>query len=69
MADFYEDICRLVQWGWSQTSPDFMKDKSLEYVIKGLRPTIKKIFCGEEVEDLDIAYQKARTRELYLVSK
>ena len=69
VADFYEDICRLVQRGWSQKSPDFMKDKSLEYFIKGLRPTIKKIFWGEEVEDLDIAYQKARTRELYLVSK
>ena len=65
VADFYEDVCRLVQWGWSQKSPEFQKEKSLEYFIKGLKPTIKKIFWGEDVEDIDLAYQKARTRELY----
>ena len=69
VADFYEDVCRLVQRGWSQKSPEFQKEKSLEYFIKGLKPTIKKIFWGEEVEDIDLAYQKARTRELYLISK
>jgi len=69
VADFYEDVCRLVQRGWSQKSPDFQREKSLEYFIKGLKPTIKKIFWGEEVEDIDVAYQKARTRELYLISK
>ena len=50
-------------------SPYFQKEKSLEYFIKGLKPTIKKIFWGEEGEDIDLVYQKARTRELYLISK
>ena len=39
------------------------------YFVKGLKPTIKKIVWGGEPEDLDEAYQKARTRELYLISK
>ena len=69
VADFYEDICKLVQRGWSTKSPDFLREKSLEYFVKGLKPTIKKIFWGEEVEDIDTAYQKARTRELYIISK
>ena len=32
-------------------------------------PTDKKMFWGEEPEDLDIAYEKASTRELYLILK
>ena len=69
VADFYEDVCRLVQRGWSQKSPEFLREMSLEYFVKGLKPTIKKILWGEEVEDIDTAYQRARTRELYLISK
>ena len=44
MPDFYEDVCRLVQRGWSQKSPDSYREKSLEYFVKGLKPTIKTIF-------------------------
>ena len=69
VADFYEDVCRLVQPGWSQKSPEFQKEKFQEYFIKGLKPTIKQTFWGEEVEDIGLAYQKARTRELCLISK
>ena len=68
-ADFYEDICKLVQRGWNTKSPEFLREKSFEYFFKGLKPTIKKIFWGEGVEDIDTAYQKARTRELYIISK
>ena len=69
VADFYEDICKLVRRGWNNKSSDFQNEKALEYFVKGLKPTIKKIFWGEEAEFLDDAYQKARTRELYLQSK
>ena len=51
------------------TSIEFQREKSLEHFIKGLKPTIKKIFSEEEPETLDNACQKARTRELYLISK
>eukprot|EP00112_Aurelia_sp_Birch-Aquarium-sp1_P007445 Seg1811.2 transcript_id=Seg1811.2/GoldUCD/mRNA.D3Y31 product="hypothetical protein" protein_id=Seg1811.2/GoldUCD/D3Y31 len=69
VADFYEEICRLSHRGFSNRSLEFQQEKSLENFIKGLKPTIKKIFWGEEPESLDEAYQKARTRELYLISK
>ena len=69
VADFYEDVCRLSHRGFSNRSLEFQQEKSLENFIKGLKPTIKKIFWGDEPESLDEAYQKARTRELYLTSK
>ena len=58
-----------MQRAWGSRTIEFQREKSLEYFIKGLKPTVKKIFWGEESEDLDIAYEKARTRELYLTSK
>ena len=69
VADFYEEVCRLSHRGFSNRSVEFQQEKSLENFIKGLKPTIKKIFWGDEPESLDEAYQKARTRELYLSSK
>ena len=69
MADFYEDICKLVRRGCNNKSSDFQNGKALKYFVKGLKPTIKKIFWGEEAKFLDDANQKARTRELYLQSK
>ena len=68
VADFYEDIHKLVQRGWKNKSSDFQNEKAFKYFVKGLKPTIKKIFWGEEAEFLDDAYHKA-TRELYLQSK
>eukprot|EP00794_Sanderia_malayensis_P015596 gene15596-17169_t len=69
VAEFYDDICKLVHRAWCNKSVEFRNKKCLEYFVKGLKPTIKKIFWGEEIDVLDEAYQKARTRELYLQSK
>ena len=41
----------------------------MEYFVKGLKQTIRKIFWGEESNNLDIAYEKASTREMYLLSR
>ena len=59
----------MVRRGWSTKSSDYQKEKSLQYFIKGLRPNIKKVFWGEETEDLDVAFHKAYSRELYLNTK
>ena len=69
LAEYYEAICTLVQRAWGTKSIEFQKENPLELFIKGLKPTIKKIFWGEKPENLDNAYQKARTRELYLISQ
>ena len=69
VTEFYEEICKMVRRGWSTKSSDYQKEKSLEYSIKGLRPNIKKVFWGEETEDLDMAFHKAYSRELYLNTK
>ena len=50
-------------------SSDYQKEKSLEYFIKGLRPNIKKVGWGEETDDLDMAFHKGYSRELYLSTK
>ena len=68
VTEFYEEICKMVRRGWSTKSSDYQKEKSLEYFIKGLRPNIKKVFWGEETEDLDVAFHKADSRELYLTA-
>ena len=41
VTEFYEEICKMVRRGWSTKSPDYQKEESLEYFIKGLRPNIK----------------------------
>ena len=69
VADFFEDVCRLSHRGFSNRSVEFQQEKSLENFVKGLKPTIRKIFWGDESESLDEPYQKGRTRELYLSSK
>ena len=70
VTEFYKEICKMVRRGWStKKSSDYQKEKSLEYVAKGLRPNIKKVFGGAETEDLDVAFHKAYSRGLYLNTK
>ena len=69
VTEFCEEICKMVRRGWSTNSSVYQKEKSLEYFIKGLRSNIKTVFWGEETEDLDVAFHKAYSRELYLNTK
>jgi len=58
VAEYYENIYSLVQRARGSRTIEFQREKSLEYFIKGLMPTDKKMFWGEVPEDLDIAYEK-----------
>ena len=69
VADYYEDICCLVERAWGTKSSEYQREKSLDYLVKGLKQTIRKIFWGEEPDNLDVVYERARTREMYLLSK
>ena len=69
VAEYYEDVCCLVQRAWGTKSIEYQREKSLDYFVKGLKQTIRKIFWGEEPDNLDVAYERARTREMYLLSK
>ena len=46
VAEYYEDIFCLVQRAWGTKSLEYQREKSLEYFVKGLKQTIRKIFWG-----------------------
>ena len=69
VKELYEEICKMVGSGWSTETSDYQKEKSLEYFLNGLRPKFLTIFWGEETEDLDVAFHKAYSKELYLDTK
>ena len=69
VADFYQNISGLVRKAWGDLPRECQRQRLLEYFIRGLRQSIRKVFFDDEPSSIEEALRKAEGREIYLKGK